>query len=149
MAVDDWRHVFSSAARIYDVTKIPQALFDMVADVDSSAVVFSDRMLGSNDVRGYLVTVVKPDLARLEVLVNLAFRLINFKVWFPGSKSNYGLTNFFQPSLSPKRVIDAFWRGNSEEGITESLDVLVGGRLDSDKPLVGDWAGAFKKSRCC
>jgi hypothetical protein len=147
MDVDDWMRIYSSAARISDPAKIPQALFDMVSDVDYSQVAFGDHMLGTNDVKGYLVTVVKPNLARLEVLVNLSFKLINFKVWFPGSQTNYGITNFFQPSLSPKSVVDTFWEGGTEEAITWGLDILVEGRLDNDKPLTGEWGAAFRRKR--
>jgi hypothetical protein len=149
MALDDWLHrrVFSSAARIKDNSKIPQQLFDMTSDVDLSAVSFADHMLGGNDVRGYMVGVIKPGAERLELLVDSFFQLVDFKVWFPVSRTNYGITNIFQPGLQPKRIIDAFWAGKGEDDTTHRIDVVLEGRLDNDKPLIGDWEGSVRKAR--
>jgi hypothetical protein len=149
MGLDDWLHrkVFSSSARIRDNLKIPQQLFNMVSDVDISAVSFADHMLGGNDVRGYMVGIIKPKKERLELLVDSSFQLVDFKVWFPVSRTNYGITNIFQPGLQPKRIIDAFWAGKGEDDTTHKIDVVLEGRLDNDKPLTGDWEGSAREAR--
>jgi hypothetical protein len=139
MGRGDWLHdvVLSSAARIKDPGKVPQQLFEITSDVDSGAVSFFDWMAGTNDVRGYGVRIEHPVGATFQMIVDLKFRLVDFKVWFPGSKVNYGYSNIFSPDLDPKDVVDAFWGGRNEEGITSRLDVVLHGFLDNDKPMVG------------
>jgi hypothetical protein len=63
--------------------------------------------------------------------------VVDFKIWFPASKVNYGYSNVFKPELSAKAVVDAFWGGENEEDITSRVDVVLEGRLDNDKPMVG------------
>jgi hypothetical protein len=149
--LEDWEHrlVLSSVARIRDPNKVPQPLYEIVADVDSDAVTFSDWMAGTNDVKGFFIEVRKFNFAKLDVIVDLRFRLVDFKVWFPTSKErvSYGFSNFFDPGLTPKAVVDAFWGGRNEDEIVTRLDVVVGGRLDNDKPWWGCELGRLNSRR--
>jgi hypothetical protein len=133
----DWLHdvVYSSAARINDLSKVPQPLFNMTSDVDPGSVKYSDWMAGTTDVRGYGIVIKKSDDSSLQLLVDLKFKLIDFKVWFPKSKTNYGYSNIFTPDLNPKSIVDAFWYGIGEDGVTSKLDTLLSGFLDNDKPM--------------
>jgi hypothetical protein len=139
MGRGDWLHdvVLSSAARITDLAKVPQQLFDMTSDIDSGAVTYVDWMSGNSDVKGYGVTVKHKVGATLRMIVDIRFRLVDFKVWFPVSKTNYGCSNIFDPDMSPKAVVDAFWKGKDELDIANRLDVILHGFLDNDKPVVG------------
>jgi hypothetical protein len=132
----DWRHelVSSSAARIKDPGKVPQPLYEITADVDSDAVNYSDWMAGTNDVKGYFIEVWKHNFAKLDVLVDLRFRLVDFKAWFPTSsdRTSYGRSNYFADEVTAKEIVDAFWGGSYEEEIVNRLDVAVRGRLDND-----------------
>jgi hypothetical protein len=145
--LEDWKHelVLSSAARIKDPSKVPQQLYEITEDVDLDigTVTYSDWMAGTNDVKGYVIVVNKLDFAKLEVIVDLRFRLADFKVWFSTSKDrvSYGYTNFFTPELTPKKVVDAFWGGRYEEEIVARMDVVVGGRLDNDRLPPGNFVG--------
>jgi hypothetical protein len=134
----DWLHdvVLSSASRITDSAKIPQPLFDMTSDVPSDVVSFFDWLAGTNDVKGYGVTIEHRIGATFQMVVDLKFRLVDFKVWFPISRINYGYSNIFTPELDPKDVVDAFWGGGDEAGITSRLDKILNGFLDTDKPVV-------------
>jgi hypothetical protein len=92
----------------------------------------------SDALKGYLVVVEKSDFAKMEVIVNLQFRLVDFRVWFPNSSDHaqYGYTNVFMPGLNPKAVVDAFWGGRDENAIVSRLDAVLEGRLDSDSPVL-------------
>jgi hypothetical protein len=134
--LEDWRHglAVSSAARIKDPSRVPQQLYDITADVDSEAVVYSDWMAGTNDVKGFYIEVRKFKFAKLDVVVDIGFRLVDFKAWFPTSKdrNSYGFSNYFDDKVTPKAIVDAFWGGRNEGEIISRLDVAVQGRLDND-----------------
>ena len=128
----DWMHekIYSSAAMINDVSKIPQELFDITSDVDPSCASYYDWMAGSNDVRGYCLVILRRGFARLEMVVGLNFKLVDFKVFFQELKSPYGFSNTFSDNITPKSLIDAFWTGKDEKEVRSKLDVLLNGRLD-------------------
>jgi hypothetical protein len=136
----DWKHelVASSAAKIKDPSKVPQPLYEITADVDPDAVTYLDWMAGTNDVKGYFIEVKKSNFAKLDLLVNLRFRLADFNAWFPTSKDrpSYGFANYFADDVTPKAIVDAFWGGDNEEDIAQRLDIVVKGRLDNDKLII-------------
>jgi hypothetical protein len=139
----DWRHerVLSRATRIEDPGKVPQPLCDMAADVDLEDAIFLDWVTANDALKGYLVVVEKSDFAKMEVIVDLRFRLVDLRVWFPKSTDHaqYGYTNGFLPGLNPKEVLDAFWGGRDENDIVSRLDVVLEGRLEYDSPVLSRW----------
>jgi hypothetical protein len=139
MGKGDWLHdvVLSSAARIADLAKVPQPLFEITSDVDPGAVSFFDWMAGTNDVSGYGLLIQHRIGATLQMIVNLKFKLVDFSVGFSDTETKYGYSNVFTPDLEPKAVVDAFWGGGNRTEITDRLDVALHGFLNSNEPIVG------------
>lgn len=129
----DWAHdrVFSSAARLSNYADVPQDLLDMTSDVPTENASYFDWMAGTNDVRGYLVRVSKPNKDILEITVNLNFSLVDFKIFFPGTGQHYGFSNSFSEDVNPVEIINAFWAGRDDADVRARVDALISGRLDS------------------
>jgi len=128
----DWMHekIQSSAARISDVSKVPQELYEITSDVDTDCVSYFDWMAGGNDIKGYMVRVVKGDWAALDMVLDLRFVMQDFKVYFPKVNGHYGFSDIFLDGAKAKELIDAFWSGQTEKEIKNKLDILLNGRLD-------------------
>ena len=133
LVIGDWLHekIHSSAARINNYKDIPQELFDITSNVEPSSASYFDWMAGSNDVKGYCIVVLRGNFARLEMVLNLKFALADFKVSFKSDDVPYGFSNTFSDNITPKSIVDAFWRGVNEKDIRNKLDVLLNGRLDT------------------
>jgi hypothetical protein len=136
---DDWLHdvVLPNESKITDPSKIPQQLFEITAAVGEGFVSFFDWVAEFNGEKGFGVSIEHEVGATFQMTVDTDFRVVDFKIWFPASKVNYGYSNVFVPELHPKAVIDAFWGGKNEEDITSRVDVVLEGRLDDDMPMGG------------